>query len=311
MGNKVPLLSICIPTYNRAIYLEEALKNITRDKAFGEEVEIVISDNASTDDTQLITEKYIDQYNNIRYYRNEKNIRDRNFILALSRGNGKYVRLFNDTLRFKEGALSKMLEVIRSSKEDSPLFFYQNIDFLNSNTNKEVNGTSAFISNTSYWVTWIANFGNWKVIVDKIPSPNECAHLLLTQVDWSFKIMEIYKEAKIYYGDYFESVVPNKKGGYNLFEVFVNNYFFIVRKCLHRGFVFQREKYRLFRYFLLLWIGTLYNQGDKYTFDKKGVWRILFKEYWIYPYFYVGLLFVWFKSRKSTESILTNFKNQP
>lgn len=304
MRNKRPLLSICIPTYNRAIYLEDALKNITGDKAFGEEIEIVISDNASTDDTQLIAEKYIVQYNNIRYYKNEENIRDRNFILALSRGNGKYVRLFNDTLRLKEGALSKMLAVIRSSKEDSPLFFYQNIDFLNSNTNKEVNGISAFISNTSYWVTWIANFGNWKVIVDKIPFPNECAHLLFTQVDWSFKIIETYKEAQIYYGDYFESVVPNKKGGYNLFDVFVNNYLYIVRKYLHRGFVFQREKYRLFRYFLYSWIGFLYNQTDKYVFDKKGGWKVLFGEYWYYPYFYIGLLFLAIKLKVKNKYVL-------
>lgn len=298
MRNKRPLLSICIPTYNRAIYLEDALKNITGDKAFGEEIEIVISDNASTDDTQLIAEKYIVQYNNIRYYKNEENIRDRNFILALSRGNGKYVRLFNDTLRLKEGALSKMLAVIRSSKEDSPLFFYQNIDFLNSNTNKEVNGISAFISNTSYWVTWIANFGNWKVIVDKIPFPNECAHLLFTQVDWSFKIIETYKEAQIYYGDYFESVVPNKKGGYNLFDVFVNNYLSIVRKYLHRGFVFQREKYRLFRYFLCSWINSLYFSKNKYAFGKNNAWGILFKAYWRYPYFYIGIVIIWLKIKK-------------
>lgn len=52
--NKQPLLSICIPTYNRASYLEGAILNIITDNAFGDEVEIIISDNASTDNTEEI-----------------------------------------------------------------------------------------------------------------------------------------------------------------------------------------------------------------------------------------------------------------
>ena len=301
MGNSTPLLSICIPTYNRAIYLEEALKNITSDKAFGEEVEIIISDNASTDETKQIAERYTEKYNNIYYYKNEENIRDRNFILALLRGNGRYVRLFNDTLRLKEGALGEMLEVIREFKGNIPLFFYQNIDFLKTNTNKnkKIEGIASFISNTSYWVTWIANFGNWKEIVDKIPAPNECAHLSFAQVDWSFKIVETYKEVLIYYGDYFEAVVPNKKGGYNLFEVFVNNYLSIIRKYLSGGFVFQREKYQLFRYHLCPWIRALYFTKNKYDFDKTNIWKILLKEYWWCPYFYIGIVAIWLKVKTS------------
>lgn len=308
MENKTLLLSICIPTYNRAIYLEEALRNITMDQAFGEEVEIIISDNASTDETQHIAKKYTEKYNNIHYYKNEENIRDRNFILALLRGNGRYVRLFNDTLRLKAGALGKMLEVIRNSKENTPLFFYQNIDFLNTNVNqnKKISGISSFISNTSYLVTWIANFGNWREIVEKIPFPNECAPLLFTQVDWSFKIVETYKEVRIYYGDYFEAVVPNKKGGYNLFEVFVNNYLSIVRKYLSGGFILQREKYRLFRYFCCQWISLLYIKKNTYAFEKDNIWRILLKEYRWYPYFYIGIVVIWLKYKLKCIKLLGN-----
>ena len=45
-----PLLSICIPTYNRSYYLKECLDCIVcqfRDKEVCDQVEIVISDNAS------------------------------------------------------------------------------------------------------------------------------------------------------------------------------------------------------------------------------------------------------------------------
>lgn len=294
--NKQPLLSICIPTYNRASYLEGAILNIITDNAFGDEVEIIISDNASTDNTEEIAKKYTQKHYNIKYYKNEENIRDKNFMLALQRGNGLYRRLFNDTLRFKEKALQKMLDIIRISPQNRPLFFYQNITFLNSNTQKKINNPAELILNTSYWITWIGNFGNWKHIINNIPSPNECAPLLLTQVDWSFKIMSGNQCAQIYFDDYFESIIPNKKGGYNIFNVFINNYLLIIRQYIDKKSIIQKEKYRLFRYFLLKWISSLKNSNKDFTFEKNNIWNILMKEYWYCPYFYIGLIFLYIKN---------------
>lgn len=294
--NKQPLLSICIPTYNRASYLEGAILNIITDNAFGDEVEIIISDNASTDNTEEIAKKYTQKHYNIKYYKNEENIRDKNFMLALQRGNGLYRRLFNDTLRFKERALQKMLDIIRISPQNRPLFFYQNITFLNSNTKKKINNPAELILNTSYWITWIGNFGNWKHIINNIPSPNECAPLLLTQVDWSFKIMSGNQCAQIYFDDYFESIIPNKKGGYNIFNVFINNYLLIIRQYIDKKSIIQKEKYRLFRYFLLKWISSLKNSNKDFTFEKNNIWNILMKEYWYCPYFYIGLIFLYIKN---------------
>lgn len=294
--NKQPLLSICIPTYNRASYLEGAILNIITDNAFGDEVEIIISDNASTDNTEEIAKKYTQKHYNIKYYKNEENIRDKNFMLALQRGNGLYRRLFNDTLRFKERALQKMLDIIRISPQNRPLFFYQNITFLNSNTKKKINNPAELILNTSYWITWIGNLGNWKHIINNIPSPNECAPLLLTQVDWSFKIMSGNQCAQIYFDDYFESIIPNKKGGYNIFNVFINNYLLIIRQYIDKKSIIQKEKYRLFRYFLLKWISSLKNSNKDFTFEKNNIWNILMKEYWYCPYFYIGLIFLYIKN---------------
>ena len=53
MNNTQPLLSICIPTYNRAKILDRALENIER--------ELVIFNNCSKDDTQEIVYKYINK----------------------------------------------------------------------------------------------------------------------------------------------------------------------------------------------------------------------------------------------------------
>ena len=196
----------------------------------------------------------------------------------------------------KEGTLRQMLDTIRQFSETTPLFFYHNIAFLPGNTCKRVQGIPAFVSATSFWVTWIANFGNWRSVIDTVPLPDECAPLLLTQVDWSFKIMSAFKNAQIYFGDYFQSVTPARKGGYNLFEVFVTNYLSIVRRYIRGGWVFQCEKYRLFRYFLLQWIDTLSSNNSQFTFEKDGIWKILRKEYRYCPYFYAGIFALRVKS---------------
>ena len=47
------LLTIAIPTYNRSFYLDRNLTNILMQYSKEMAIEILISDNASTDDTQI------------------------------------------------------------------------------------------------------------------------------------------------------------------------------------------------------------------------------------------------------------------
>ena len=93
-----PLLSICIPTYNRRQYLQECLDSIiTQDEFNIQEIEIVISDNASTDDTTILVQEYTGKYPNIIYHRNTENIgADRNVIKVLWYWSGRFLWLLSD-----------------------------------------------------------------------------------------------------------------------------------------------------------------------------------------------------------------------
>jgi hypothetical protein len=54
-----PLLAICVPTFNRASSLRNLLHSLDAVKArFGDEVEICISNNGSTDDTRVVLEAF-------------------------------------------------------------------------------------------------------------------------------------------------------------------------------------------------------------------------------------------------------------
>ena len=75
--NKQPILSICIPTYNREVYLKRLVDSIISQKEFvdTDDIEIVISDNASTDSTKDMINKYINKYwDKIKFFQNKENI---------------------------------------------------------------------------------------------------------------------------------------------------------------------------------------------------------------------------------------------
>lgn len=67
-----PLLSIAIPTYNRDIYLKKNLSALL--PQFRRELEIIVSDNASTDNTTEVVEEFIEQGLPIKYLRNKTNL---------------------------------------------------------------------------------------------------------------------------------------------------------------------------------------------------------------------------------------------
>ena len=86
-----PCVSIGLAVYNGEKYLKKALDSIIT-QTFTD-LELIISDNFSTDNTQQICEQYASQDERIRYYRNNKNIgAPRNFNRAFELASGKYFK---------------------------------------------------------------------------------------------------------------------------------------------------------------------------------------------------------------------------
>ena len=116
----MPLLSICIPTYNRVGYLRECLDSIiTQDEFNIQEIEIVISDNASTDDTTILVQEYTGKYPNIIYHRNTENIGAiRNIMNLPNFANGEYIWYLSDDDMLSPIAFSESLPILRQMKID-------------------------------------------------------------------------------------------------------------------------------------------------------------------------------------------------
>lgn len=119
MKNEI-ILSICIPTYNRAEKLQQCLENIIcqfKNDGIENLIEVVISDNASIDNTTEIVKKFQESFNNIKYFRNEKNIgMDENIINSVVKANGKYCWHIGDDDFIQNGVLEFLVDFL-SKKE--------------------------------------------------------------------------------------------------------------------------------------------------------------------------------------------------
>jgi glycosyltransferase involved in cell wall biosynthesis len=107
-----PLVSILIPTFNRADLIascvQSALDQSIRD------IEIIVSDNASTDGTWNVLSNLAQGDSRIRIFRNDANLGPvRNWKKCIERATGKYAKLlFSDDLIFPT-YLEKTLESMR------------------------------------------------------------------------------------------------------------------------------------------------------------------------------------------------------
>ena len=109
-----PKLSICIATYNRGKYIGETLDSILAQMK--PDVELVIVEGASPDETHKIIAGYLLRHPEIRYFREQTNSGvDRDYDKAVSYAKGKYCWLMTDDDLLSPGAVSRVLETINET----------------------------------------------------------------------------------------------------------------------------------------------------------------------------------------------------
>lgn len=104
-------LSFCIATRNRAGYIAETLRSIAGQAT--NEVEIVVIDGASTDDTREVVAGIQAEFPCLRYARLEENGGvDRDYDAAVAHARGEYCWLMSDDDVLVPGAVKRVLDAI-------------------------------------------------------------------------------------------------------------------------------------------------------------------------------------------------------
>src|SRR5215472_2424301 len=224
-----PLLTIAIPTYNRAWCLRELLPLLIDQVKNEPRIELIISDNASPDDTPSVVQDFVARGLPVRYIRNTQNIGpDANFLQCFEQARGKYVWLFSDDDLIIPGALTKILNYCEAAEYD--LIWVSSYSFGAAHQPRpagpgndaiEISDANAYAKRVHIFFTFIS--GN---IINKdrllAAHATDFASLVGTnfvQLGWAYAALNGFVRG-LYIREKLIAVRANNTGGYKLFQVF-------------------------------------------------------------------------------------------
>lgn len=215
------LLSLCLPTYNRARCLREQFKRILAiSPEDRKSIEIIVSDNCSTDDTPNVVQEYRNQIP-FTYLRNQQNLgADRNFLQCLHNARGKYVWLLGDDDFLQTEYLSELLNQLET--HDFGLVHIR-VKGKDSKKFHVYDSVGEFLCQIAVQITFMSsNIVNASLISQV--SLEKYFDTYLLQVPLYLQSAIKFNENLIVNLPVFDSGAETKNnGGYNLFEVFVKN----------------------------------------------------------------------------------------
>jgi glycosyltransferase involved in cell wall biosynthesis len=119
MSKDLPLVCICIPTYNAAATIKETLESILAQTY--KNIVIHVSDNASSDATLMIVESLADHRVNI--HRNNENIGgEENFNRCIQLAEGKYTAIFHADDIYEQDMVAKQVAFFEAHPEAGAVF---------------------------------------------------------------------------------------------------------------------------------------------------------------------------------------------
>jgi glycosyltransferase involved in cell wall biosynthesis len=110
MMNNTPKVSVIIPSYNSAAYMDEAIQSVLN-QTF-ENFELIIVDDCSPDDTDSVVQKYLGD-KRVSYYKNSSNLGlSGNWNKALKFAKGDYIKFLCSDDKFHPQLLEKFVVIM-------------------------------------------------------------------------------------------------------------------------------------------------------------------------------------------------------
>lgn len=224
-----PLLTIAIPTFNRALYLDQTLRQLQKEISGCsiQSVEVLVSDNASPDETARVVSNAIRYGLGISYIKNPENIgSDANIAQCFNEANGKYVLILGDDDLFVDGSLSWLMDKLAS--REYGLVCMRSYGF-NSDFRKEYPGSwgediefgdaGRYLSSVGPALTLISACVVNKSLLKDLDA-NEFCGSNLVQVHLNLSALLAYSK-NLLSTQYHIACKRNNSGGYNFVQVFV------------------------------------------------------------------------------------------
>ena len=238
-----PLLTIAVPTYNRADCLRDLLASLLDQLSNEPCVELVISDNASTDTTCALIEEYRCHGLALRYLRNTVNQgMDGNFLQCFTQAQGQYVWVLGDDDFVPPGTVAKIIELLT---EHNPDFLFLTPREFRGDPRSSIPACHRHRATvvTDDGVRFTRMVGNMftliscnvvnKQRIDNLPHENLQQFLgtNLLQLGWSLPLLANFRKG-VYVYDTLILVRGGNRSGYSISKVFGRHYQNITARLL-------------------------------------------------------------------------------
>jgi len=153
-NNKNPLVTIGIPTYNRANgFLKKALKSAVEQTY--NNLEIIVSDNCSTDNTKPLVNGFSDA--RIKYVQHPINIgANNNFNFCVENAKGKYFLLLHDDDLIDPDFIETCMNAVRGDVNVGVIFTGNRVIDKNANIFRETPNRGVNLSTTDFFLSWFS-----------------------------------------------------------------------------------------------------------------------------------------------------------
>jgi len=302
---KRPVLSICIPTYNRPVQLQRLLSRLL--PQLTEETELIIRDDSPNQESRKIFDELISSIQPAgtwQYFQGEKIGLDAANLFLLEKAEGDYFWWFSDDDEMLPGAIGEVFSLIRRYPEIDAVwinFGFEGIDrlgvdfpdgfFKDGSEALEVLGTNIGLLSTYFLRREVA----------LVYLPEARKHVKGFSFASTFVVISVLAgPGKFYFlrGPNFicyptttaEVMASQQKGAKNEgFNVYGVDFYNIIREFSGR---FRRESIRkiLSVNFGCLWRGMLVAWIGGWDTPKGKRWR-MFKLYWSFPEFWLAICF--------------------
>ncbi len=202
------LLGLYIPTYNRVEKLAECLRSVIPE-ASRFNLPIYISDNASIDGTEKFIKNLKNEYANIHYKKNKRNLGyPLNIVKLLKMANTEFIWFFGDDDKFKENAIGEVLKYIKKGYD----FLQINSDLYDNDMNYKINDETIHVGNNL-----IYNPGEHNIALDKAGYYAGFLSAMITRRSFLIKELRKLNKKSVPKLEYIQSIlfyrsIVNKKG---------------------------------------------------------------------------------------------------
>ena len=302
------LLTIAIPTYNRASFLDRCLQQICGQiEGCSDLLELIVSDNCSTDNTKEVVYRYQQAGMAIRYIRNAKNMGPcYNIAQCYKEAASKYVVVFGDDDIWLPGSIRAICDVLNEGEWGVVHLKALPINKAHDYNRRAITSLpwtvytspDRFLKKVHVFITFISGNIINKRFVERVRWDNFETSLIQVPLI----LTAIYGELKDVYIDKFVigGQVDNS-GGYNFFKVFGPNLYNILGefKQAHSDFPIGIVSNEVLVGFFPHWI-VKFRKNDLGKFENKSPYKeleIIYKNnfyFWTitYPLFFLPRVFL-------------------